>query len=47
MVADIRCAMRALAIGLVAGIGGAIVAGRTIESLLVGVRPGDPLTLGG
>jgi predicted permease len=31
--------------GLLLGVAGAIGAGRTLESLLFGVRPGDPLTL--
>jgi predicted permease len=34
-----------VALGLVAGIAGAVAAGRAIESLLFGVRPGDPVTI--
>jgi putative ABC transport system permease protein len=34
-------------IGVTAGIGGALALTRTMESLLFGVSPTDPLTLGG
>lgn len=39
--------MRWVALGLAIGLGGALLAGRVMESLLWGVRPSDPATLFG
>jgi putative ABC transport system permease protein len=39
--------LRTIFIGVVAGIAGSLVLTRTMESLLFGVTPTDPLTLGG
>ena len=39
-------ALRLATIGLMAGLGGAIAAGRVLEKLLFGVTETDPLTLG-
>jgi ABC-type antimicrobial peptide transport system permease subunit len=33
------------AVGIVAGVGLGYLAGRAMQALLVGVRPGDPLTI--
>ncbi len=43
----LRQAMTPVAIGLAAGLGGALAAGRVLASLLYEVKPGDPLTIGG
>jgi putative ABC transport system permease protein len=37
--------MRTVGLGIVLGLGGAAVAGRTIQRLLVGVEPFDPVTV--
>jgi predicted permease len=42
----VRQGMQPAAIGLAIGIGGAIALGRYLESVLFGVRPGDPLVFG-
>lgn len=39
--------MRVVALGLVAGLAGVLVAGSAIRALLYGVEPGDPVTLAG
>jgi putative ABC transport system permease protein len=41
----LKHAMQPVALGLIAGIGGAMLLGRYLTSLLFGVSPWDPVTL--
>lgn len=41
----LRSGLVQIAIGIAIGLGGAIATGRALEGMLIGVRPGDPITL--
>jgi predicted permease len=43
----LREALRLTAVGIVAGTAGAVMAGRSVQSILYGIVPADPLVLGG
>ena len=43
----LRQGMLPVAVGIVAGLGGAVLLARVMKSLLFGVEPGDPATFGG
>jgi ABC-type antimicrobial peptide transport system permease subunit len=43
----LREALRLSAVGIVVGTAGALIAGRSVQSILFGIVPADPLVLGG